>query len=699
MYRFIYSSDVNGSASSLSRIPRSFMIPSYRARTTRQSVPDRVPKRKKKPRGVARVSRRTCMNPHPSSNAMTPPGRPTLALIARAPASPPLKRVPFFLRPRARSLPLARASSASSSSFKRTELDQTRPNSTAAPPRRDALDARSSTRPRAATDRDSPLDAPLDARRSIPVNASRRRLASRDWPRVLNHACTRAPARLDRSRSRSMKVDRWTSIAIDESRSMDVDDRRRMGRSIDVHRSSWFRFTSRASIESVGRSVGRSVSIGRSIGRSRSVGRSVSIFHRSVDRGRASSCAAAIERARASASVAVTTDDDGDGEDDDDDDDDDEGGDDHGANAGGDETLEVSRRPEHHRGGERRGGDGGVRDARVSSDGDDGGGNGGVTSTYSRDGMLFACASAKRVDVYDATKEPYALRGSMTLSRPSALAFSAKKYLAIYQKQTSTGAAKDEKNLTLWSLEGIAEGAEPRKVYEVFQRQFLKAEWPYFQFSGSDATVVRCVSNEIQIIRPSEGFDHHVRLRVPSVAVAKISPGPTPRVTCFVPEVKGAPGSVRVYELANHTEEGVVENPQAVARKSFFRVNEVDLMWSPDGTAVLILGSSEVDATNKWYYGESCLHYLKADGSFEGAVPLNKEGPVHDAQWSPCGDEFGVVYGYMPAKATIYKAAKCEPKYELGLVLTTRCDGILSGASSPSRALETCRETSNFSKR
>ncbi len=201
------------------------------------------------------------MNPHPSSNAMTPPGRPTLALIARAPASPPLKRVPFFLPPRARSLPLARASSASSSSFKRTELDQTRPNSTAAPPRRDA---RSSTRPRAATDRDSPLDAPLDARRSIPVNASRRRLASRDSPRVLNHACTRARPRA--------RAPRPVSIAIDESRSMKVDDRRRMGRSIDVHRSSWFRFTSRASIESVDRSVG----LDRSVDRSRSsIGRSI----------------------------------------------------------------------------------------------------------------------------------------------------------------------------------------------------------------------------------------------------------------------------------------------------------------------------------------------------------------------------------------------------------------------------------------
>ena len=228
------------------------------------------------------------MNPHPSSNAMTPPGRPTLALIARVPASPPLKRVPSFLRPRARSLPLARASSASSSSFKRTELDRTRPNSTAAPPRRDALDARSSTRPRAATDRDSPLDAPLDARRSIPVNASRRRLASRDSPRVLNHACTRAPARA--------RAPRPVSIAIDESRSMDVDDRRRwIDRSTCIGRVGFVSHRVRRS----SRSIGRSVSIGRSIGRSRSVGRSVSIFHRSVDRGRASSCAAAIERARA----------------------------------------------------------------------------------------------------------------------------------------------------------------------------------------------------------------------------------------------------------------------------------------------------------------------------------------------------------------------------------------------------------------
>ena len=215
------------------------------------------------------------MNPHPSSNAMTPPGRPTLALIARAPASPPLKRVPFFLPPRARSLPLARASSSSSSSFKRTELDRTRPNSTAAPPRRDALDARSSTRPRAATDRDSPLDAPLDARRSIPVNASRRRLASRDSPRVLNHACTRAPARA--------RAPRPVSIAIDESRSMEVD--RDRWKSIDGSRRSTKDglIDRRSSVELVSFHIACVDRVGRSVGLDRSVDRSRSSIGRSIE--------------------------------------------------------------------------------------------------------------------------------------------------------------------------------------------------------------------------------------------------------------------------------------------------------------------------------------------------------------------------------------------------------------------------------
>lgn len=35
-------------------------------------------------------------------------------------------------------------------------------------------------------------------------------------------------------------------------------------------------------------------------------------------------------------------------------------------------------------------------------------------------------------------------------------------------------------------------------------------------------------------------------------------------------------------------------------------------------------------------------------------ISIDKEGPIHDVTWSPSSKEFGVVYGYMPAKTTIF---------------------------------------------
>lgn len=36
-----------------------------------------------------------------------------------------------------------------------------------------------------------------------------------------------------------------------------------------------------------------------------------------------------------------------------------------------------------------------------------------------------------------------------------------------------------------------------------------------------------------------------------------------------------------------------------------------------------------------------------------------KEGPVHDVQWSPSGQHFMVVAGFMPAKTILFDA-RCE---------------------------------------
>jgi hypothetical protein len=57
-----------------------------------------------------------------------------------------------------------------------------------------------------------------------------------------------------------------------------------------------------------------------------------------------------------------------------------------------------------------------------------------------------------------------------------------------------------------------------------------------------------------------------------------------------------------------------------------------------------VLATSDVDATNQSYYGEMKLHYLPgsaAKADLAAAVPLPKEGPVHDVQWSPKGGWLG----------------------------------------------------------
>jgi translation initiation factor 2A len=78
------------------------------------------------------------------------------------------------------------------------------------------------------------------------------------------------------------------------------------------------------------------------------------------------------------------------------------------------------------------------------------------------------------------------------------------------------------------------------------------------------------------------------------------------------------------------------------------------LKWNQLGTTLIVLAQTEVDKTGKSYYGETTLYVLSANGGFDSRITLDKEGPIHDVSWSPNSKEFGVVYGYMPAKTTIF---------------------------------------------
>nr|AKM76402.1 eukaryotic translation initiation factor eIF2A family protein [Francoa sonchifolia] len=224
-------------------------------------------------------------------------------------------------------------------------------------------------------------------------------------------------------------------------------------------------------------------------------------------------------------------------------------------------------------------------------------------------------------------------------------------YLQTFQKSSTP----QEKNVVLWKTE------TGDTLYQLFQKNTTKNTWPAIRFSSDETVACRMATNEIQFFEVgdfSKGFVH--RLRIPGVAAIELSKAPGTHVAAFVPETKGAPASVQIFSCGKDLQS------QPVARRSFFRCSTVQLNWNYGTTGLLVVAQSDVDKTNQSYFGESKLYYITTDGNHEGLVPLRKEGPVHDVQWSYSGSEFAVVYGFMPAKATVFDK-KCNPLFELGV--------------------------------
>ncbi|GAY44730.1 hypothetical protein CUMW_084110 [Citrus unshiu] len=201
-------------------------------------------------------------------------------------------------------------------------------------------------------------------------------------------------------------------------------------------------------------------------------------------------------------------------------------------------------------------------------------------------------------------------------------------YLQTFQKSSTP----QEKNVILWETD------TGEAVYQLFQKNMTKTTWPSIRFSSDEAVACRMATNEIQFFDTTD-FPKGIlyRLRVPGVAAFEVSKAPGSHVAVFVPESKGSPASVQIYACGKDLQS------QPLARRSFFRCSTVQLNWNLGSTGLLAVAQSDVDKTNQSYYGESKLNYLTTDGTHEGLVPLRKEGPVHDVQWSYSGSEFAVL--------------------------------------------------------
>ncbi|KAF5307014.1 hypothetical protein FQR65_LT18486 [Abscondita terminalis] len=109
-------------------------------------------------------------------------------------------------------------------------------------------------------------------------------------------------------------------------------------------------------------------------------------------------------------------------------------------------------------------------------------------------------------------------------------------------------------------------------------------------------------------------------------------------LVCHTQGGSGQPSIGRLFKYPSF------ENQQSVANKSFFQCDKVEFYWHTKGTHVLLLTMTEVDKTGGSYYGK-------------------QDGPIYSVAWSPKAMEFCVVYGFMPARASIFNI-KCEIAYE-----------------------------------
>ncbi|KAJ6630332.1 eukaryotic translation initiation factor eIF2A-domain-containing protein [Mycena sp. CBHHK59/15] len=257
---------------------------------------------------------------------------------------------------------------------------------------------------------------------------------------------------------------------------------------------------------------------------------------------------------------------------------------------------------------------------------------------YSADGRLYAYALPNVVRIFQA--EGAQLLQELVIPNVVDVKFSPRgTYISTWERPVKLEDGSQHKNLRVFS------SSTGEELISFTQK--AQDGWD-LQYTISESHAIRLVGSEIQVFRPAEWSKGIVdKLKVEGASSVSLSPGLNPSVAVFVAEKKGAPASIRIYGLLSL-------NSPPTCQKTFFKADRSQIKWNDLGTQVLLLTQTEVDNSNKSYYGETGMYLLSAAGNFDCRVTLDKEGPIHDFAWSPTSKEFGVVYGFMPAKAMLF---------------------------------------------
>ncbi|CAG8432799.1 11479_t:CDS:10 [Diversispora eburnea] len=247
---------------------------------------------------------------------------------------------------------------------------------------------------------------------------------------------------------------------------------------------------------------------------------------------------------------------------------------------------------------------------------------------YSTNNKYLGWATSESVKIIDAETTEIVIE--LPKKNVVEIGFSPKgNYISTWERPVKPQDNSVHKNLIIWE---VVTGKEL-----ISFTQKTQTNWNV-QWTEDESFFSRLVTGEVHFYdtnRIDKGI--HNKLRLEGVGDFSLSPGKSPSISIFIPEKNSAPAIVRIYSITNFN--------SPLSQKTFYKADKIQMKWNDLGTNLLVLTSTDVDKTNKSYYGD-------------------KEGPIHDVAWSPTSKEFIVIYGYMPAKATLFNH-RADPIHNL----------------------------------
>lgn len=269
---------------------------------------------------------------------------------------------------------------------------------------------------------------------------------------------------------------------------------------------------------------------------------------------------------------------------------------------------------------------------------------------FSPDGRFYAYCDGLSTRILDTSNwKPYLILDDQHHAKNSALHFSpSSNFLCTYQnvfsvRATSSNApaqpTSTEPNLRILDLKS-----------KTFVAQFMDKNRQKWQpwWTNDEKICARLVGSEL-LFHENNNFkpgSYSHKLVLPRMVDYSLSgPSEPLHVAAYVPASNDHPAIVKIFRYPYFE--------QSIAFKTFYKADRVNIQWNRAGTCLILTAITDIDSTGESYYGSSNLYFLSTNGDTY-LIGLKKAGPVYSVEWSPNGQHYCVVHGYMPAKVTMF---------------------------------------------